>query len=59
MTHDLRQAVQRDGLGHPVTKAVTQIVRAHIDEFGCISVLFDNVAKRTFRQSPFVLPVKG
>ncbi len=55
MTHDLRQAVQRDGLGHPVTKAVTQFVKVHIDKFGCISILFDNVAKRTFRQSPFCL----
>jgi len=55
MPHDLRQAVQRDRLGHPVPKAVTQIVRAHIDESGCTSVLFDNVAKRTFRQSPFCL----
>src|SRR5712692_6305972 len=47
--------MQRHDFRHAVAKAMTQIVRTHSGEFRCISTLFDNVAKGTFRQGLFCL----
>ena len=48
MSHDLRQAVQRDGLSHPIAKAVPQIVGTDIREPGGCRIFFDDIAQGTF-----------
>ncbi len=45
MPHQLRQAVQRHALGHPVPEAVSQVVRAQVLDSGESGVPDNNLSQ--------------
>ncbi len=50
MAHDLCQPMQRHGLRHAVAKAMPQVMRAEIADFGQSGVFCDEIAQSAFRQ---------